>query len=143
VTLSDLPFINACLNGATTVLLICGYIQIKRGRQQAHGMFMSAAFITSTLFLVGYLAHKIGMKGIHTTFPGQGWIRPVYFTLLLTHSVLAVVNLPLILRTIYLAIRGRYEEHKRLARWTFPVWMYVSVTGVLVYLFLYRWFPAA
>lgn len=141
MTYSDLPLVNASLNTLTTVLLVTGYIQIKRGRQQAHGLFMAAAFVTSSLFLVCYLVHKFTVGP--TRFTGEGWIRPVYFTLLLTHTVLAVVNLPLILRTIYLAVKGRYEEHRRLARWTFPVWMYVSVTGVLVYLFLYRWFPSA
>ena len=140
MTYSDLPLLNACLNTLTTILLVSGYVQIKRGQQQAHGMLMGAAFLTSTLFLIGYLLHKFTVGP--TKFTGEGWIRPVYFTLLLTHTVLAVFNLPLILRTIYLSIKGRYEDHKRLARWTFPIWMYVSVTGVLVYLFLYQWFPA-
>jgi uncharacterized membrane protein YozB (DUF420 family) len=139
MSFSDLPLVNACLNTLTTVLLVTGYVQIKRGRQQAHGMLMGAAFITSTLFLISYLLHKFTVGP--TKFSGEGVVRTIYFTILLSHTVLAVVNLPLILRTIFLAVRGRYEEHRRIARWTFPIWMYVSVTGVLVYLFLYQWFP--
>lgn len=141
MSFSDLPLVNACLNTLTTVLLVAGFVQIQRGRQQAHGMLMAAAFITSSLFLVGYLVHKFTVGP--TKFTGEGTIRVVYFTILLTHTVLAVINLPMVLRTIYLSVKGRYDEHKRLARWTFPIWMYVSVTGVLVYLFLYQWFPAS
>jgi putative membrane protein len=136
IQVQDLPFYNAILNSVTTVLLICGLLAILKGKKQCHQRFMISAFITSSLFLVGYLIHKI----FHgpTPFQGQGPIRLVYFTILISHTILAVVNLPLILRTFYLSLRGRYDEHKRMARWTFPSWMYVSVTGVIVYLMLYQ-----
>lgn len=140
---TDLPLINAGLNAVTTCLLLAGFVQIKRGLQRSHALFMGSAFLTSTLFLVFYVAHKIAMKGVHTPFLGEGWIKPVYYVMLASHIILAMVNLPMVLRLIFLAVKGRYDEHKRLARWTFPIWMYVSVTGVLVYLFLYQWYPAA
>jgi putative membrane protein len=138
IEVKDLPAVNAVLNSVTTLLLIAGITAILRGNRLWHERLMKTAFITSTLFLVGYLVHKF----FHgpTSFQGQGAVRVVYFTILLTHTVLAVVNLPLILRTFYLSLSGRLEEHKRLARWTFPIWMYVSVTGVLVYLMLYQWY---
>lgn len=143
MSVSDLPLVNACLNGLTTMLLVAGFVQIKRGRQQAHGMLMGAAFVTSSLFLLGYVAHKIAVKGVHTKLGAEGGVAVIYYVMLISHIILAMVNLPMILRVIYLAVKGRYEEHRRLARWTFPLWMYVSVTGVLVYLFLYQWFPEA
>jgi len=143
MTISDLPLINACLNGLTTLLLLAGYVQIKRGQQQSHGLLMAAAFVTSSLFLIGYVGHKIAVKGVHTKLGADGPVEVFYYVMLISHILLAMVNLPMILRTIFLSVKGRYEEHKRLARWTFPVWMYVSVTGVLVYLFLYVWFPDA
>jgi putative membrane protein len=139
VSTGELPLANAALNTLTTVLLVAGYAAIKSGRRDLHRNLMVAAFGTSMLFLAGYLAHKF-FHGT-TRFTAQGWPRPVYFTILLTHTILAVVNLPLILRLLYLAVRGRFEAHRRLARWVWPVWMYVSVTGVVVYLFLYHWFP--
>ncbi len=136
----DLPLLNATLNGLTTILLLAGWIAIKSGRVDLHRKLMVTAFCTSTLFLVSYLVHK-ALHG-HTPFQGHGWIRPVYFVLLLSHTILAVLNLPLVLRVLYLAVLGRFEEHRRLARWVFPLWLYVSVTGVLVYLMLYQWFKS-
>lgn len=137
---SDLPLLNACLNGLTTLLLLCGFIMIRQGKVGAHRKFMVSAFITSTLFLVSYLVYHLGFH-LTTRFQGQGIVRPVYMFILFSHIILAVVNLPLILTTIVLAIRGKFETHKKFARWTWPSWMYVSVTGVVVYLMLYVWFP--
>jgi putative membrane protein len=136
VQVQDLPFYNALLNSITTLLLVAGLTAILQGKKALHQKLMIAAFVSSSLFLVGYLVHKI----FHgpTAFQGQGVIRTVYFSILISHTILAVVNLPLILRTFYLSLKGRYEEHKRIARWTFPSWMYVSVTGVVVYLMLYQ-----
>lgn len=134
----DLPWINAILNSLTAVLLLAGWIQIKRGNKEAHRKLMSAAFVVSSLFLAGYLIHKVtvGPK----LFPMHGWPRIVYLSVLLPHTILAIVNLPFILAAIWFAARGQFEKHKRITRWLWPSWMFVSVTGVLVYLMLYRWF---
>ncbi|MDZ4788334.1 MAG: DUF420 domain-containing protein [Blastochloris sp.] len=136
----DLPALNAVLNTITVLLLVAGLMAILRGKKELHQKLMLTAFATSTLFLIGYLVHKI----FHgpTSFQGQGTIRYFYFTILISHTILAIVNLPLILRTFYLSLNGRFAEHKKIARWTFPIWMYVSVTGVIVYMMLYQWFKA-
>ena len=139
MSLSDLPAVNACLNGASTVLLTLGYICIKRAKKVAHRNCMVGAVITSTVFLACYLVyhHFAG----RTTFRNPEWFRPIYLLILLTHTVLAVVIVPMVLTTVFLAIRQRWEAHKRVARWTWPIWMYVSVTGVVIYLLLYQIFP--
>jgi putative membrane protein len=142
VSFDDLPLVNAILNGITTALLILGFIAIKQNRAHLHRNLMVTAFCTSSLFLLFYVAHKIYKQGEHTVFTGEGPIRVFYYIMLASHILLAIVNLPMILRLIYLAVKGRFRAHRRLARWTYPIWMYVSVTGVLVYLFLYQWFPA-
>lgn len=142
MSVSDVPAINALLNATATVLICAGYVFIRRNRQEAHRACMMAALITSCLFLVGYVGHKIAVHGVHTPFGGAGAIRTIYYTMLATHVVLAMVIVPLVLITFRFAARGHFERHKRWARWTLPLWLYVSVTGVLVYLFLYRWFPA-
>lgn len=134
----NLPLVDAILNALTATLLTAGFIAIKRERKALHRALMVGAFATSTAFLVCYLLHKY-LHGI-TLFQGEGWSRPLYFFILGTHTVLAMVNLPLILWTMWLAISGRYEKHRRIAPWTFASWMYVSITGVLVYFMLYRWF---
>lgn len=138
MTFQDLPLINAILNTATTVLLLAGWVQIKKGNKEAHRKLMTAAFTVSALFLIGYLLHKftVGPK----LFPMQGWPRTVYFSILIPHTILAIVNLPFILAAVGYAITGKFEKHKRITRWLWPSWMFVSVTGVLVYLMLYRWF---
>lgn len=138
MTFQDLPLVNAILNTLTTVLLLLGWVQIKRGKKEAHRKLMSAAFIVSSLFLAGYLVHKftVGPK----LFPMHGWPRLVYFSILLPHTILAVVNLPFILAAIWFAITGQFERHKKITRWLWPSWMFVSVTGVMVYWMLYRWF---
>lgn len=143
MTVSDMPTLNAALNGLSTVLLTAGFVFIKSGRKEAHRNCMVAAFLTSAVFLVCYVTHKILIRGVHTQFGGEGFIRTAYYVMLFTHVVLAMAIVPLVLMTIARARRGDFEAHKRIARWTWPIWMYVSVTGVLVYFFLYRWWPAA
>ena len=136
LSLSDLPALNATLNAIAAVLLILGFVLIRRGHIAAHKRAMLAAFTTSALFLVSYLVYhaNIGSK----TFPGQGPIRVVYFTILITHVVLAAAILPLALITLNYGLRSRFERHVPIARWTLPIWLYVSVTGVVVYWMLYR-----
>jgi putative membrane protein len=135
-----LPTINACLNGTATVLLTLGFIFIKSGKILPHRVSMVSAFLVSVIFLAFYLFHKYLVQGVHTPFAGEGFWRSFYYGMLISHIILAIVIVPLILKTLSLAISGKYEEHKAWARWTFPIWYYVSVTGVLVYCFLYQWF---
>jgi putative membrane protein len=134
-----LPTLNALLNATSAVLLIAGYLCIRRRKVTGHKLCMLAAFVTSSLFLTSYLIlrYYAGMS----RFTGQGWIRPVYFTILTSHTVLAAGIVPLVLITLSRALRGRFERHARIARWTLPLWLYVSVTGVLVYWILDRLYP--
>ena len=134
-----LPTLNALLNATSAVLLIAGYLFIRRRKVTGHKVCMLAAFVTSSLFLTSYLIlrYYAGM----TRFTGQGWIRPVYFTILTSHTILAAGIVPLVLVTLSRALRGRFDRHARIARWTLPLWLYVSVTGVLVYWILYRLYP--
>ncbi len=131
-----LPTLNALLNATSACLLVAGYRFIRQKRVAAHRRSMLAAFATSALFLIGYLLLRY-FAGI-TRFTGQGWVRPVYFTVLASHTLLAAAILPLALVTLARALRAAFVRHARLARWTLPVWLYVSVTGVLVYWMLYR-----
>ena len=135
-----LPTINACLNGTATVLLTLGFIFIKSGKILQHRVSMVSAFLVSVVFLAFYLLHKYLVQGVHTPFAGEGFWRAFYYGMLISHIILAIIIVPLILRTLSLAISGQYERHRAWARWTFPIWYYVSVTGVLVYCFLYQWF---
>ena len=137
--IEDLPSLNAVLNGTSAALLIVGYLCIRRKKIAAHRACMVSAFVISTLFLVSYvtLRYYAGM----TRFTGQGWIRPTYFTILISHTVLAAGIVPLVLITLWRAVRGRFDKHVRIARWTLPFWLYVSVTGVLVYWILYQLYP--
>ena len=130
------PALNATLNAIAAVLLTAGWINIRRRNIAAHRACMLAAFGASTLFLVSYVIYHA--RAASVPFTGQGWIRPVYFFILITHIVLAAVIVPLALTTIYRALRGELWRHKRIARVTLPIWLYVSVTGVLVYLMLHR-----
>lgn len=141
MTVQDLPAINASLNALATVFLVFGYVFIKRGRRDAHRNCMIAAVVTSAVFLACYLTYHFSVTAV-TKFQGQGLVRPVYFFILITHIILAIVIVPMVLMTVYRAWKKNWEAHKRLSRWTWPIWMYVSVTGVLVYLMLYQWFPA-
>ncbi len=143
MSINDIPALNASLNALATLLLTVGFILIKAGRRDAHRRVMMGACAVSAVFLVGYVGHKILVQGVHTPFGGEGPIRTVYYVMLLTHIVLAIAIAYLVPRTFLLAIKGEYERHKAWARWTFPIWYYVSVTGVLVYFFLYQWWPAA
>ena len=129
-----LPDTNAFLNFTTTCLLIMGVYFIKQGKREAHIKTMLTATATSALFLVGYIVYH-HFHG-DTKFVGQGIVRPIYFFILISHIVLSVVNVPMIFATLYQAFRKNHEKHKKLARWTFPVWLYVSFTGVLIYFFL-------
>jgi putative membrane protein len=133
---SDLPALNASLNATAGVLLAIGYWLIRHGRIRQHRAVMIAACVTSTLFLTSYVIYhaQAGSK----RFEGTGWTRPLYFTILVTHVTLAAAVLPLAVVTLTRGLRARYDLHRRIARWTFPIWMYVSVTGVIVYLMLYR-----
>ena len=138
--ISALPHINALLNSTSFVLLLAGFRFIRRGRIQAHKTCQLSALGTSTLFLISYLTYHYYHGA--TRFPGQGIVRYLYLTILMTHTILAVVIVPLILITVFRAARGDFIKHRRIARWTLPLWLYVSVTGVIVYLMLYHFFPA-
>lgn len=139
---SNLPALNAALNATAAVLLFAGLRAIRGGKRGLHERLMLSAFAVSCAFLACYLYYHFAVaKGQPTRFHGTGLARIGYFALLGSHTVLAVVNLPMVLRTLYLAKRERWADHKRAARRTFPVWMYVSVTGVLVYLVLYHFNP--
>jgi putative membrane protein len=135
-----LPSVNAALNATCAILLVLGWRAIRRGRRDTHRALMLAACATSVLFLVSYLA-RVALTGTHR-FPGDGALRAVYLAILATHTVLAAVVVPLVLRTVWLALQSRVAEHRRLARLTLPIWLYVSVTGVVVYVMLYRVAPA-
>ena len=143
MTVQDIPTLNAALNATATVLITAGFVLIKRGQRDAHRAAMLTAGVVSTVFLVGYVTHKILMRGLHTPFGGESpAVRGIYYTMLITHIILAIAIAYLVPRTFLFALRGDYETHKRWARFTFPIWLYVSVTGVLVYFFLYQWWPA-
>ncbi len=137
ISIGDLPTLNAALNGTSAVLLTLGYLFIRRKKVNLHKACMVSAFVISTLFLVSYLTYHYhaGSK----PFPGEGWTRPLYFAILISHVILATVTLPLSIVTLARGVRGRFEKHRSIARWALPIWLYVSVTGVVVYLMLYRW----
>ena len=134
-----LPHVNAGFNTLSTILLILGFIHIRSGNREAHRRCMLSALASSSLFLIGYLVYHFNAG--RTVFADPAWFRPYYLGLLLTHTVLAVVIVPLVIVTFVRALRERFDQHKRIARWTWPLWMYVSVTGVLIYLLLYHLFP--
>jgi uncharacterized membrane protein YozB (DUF420 family) len=130
------PAIDATLNGTSALLLFTGRTFIKRGRMAAHRAVMIAALISSGVFLACYLYYHWHVGSVH--FQGQGWSRPVYFTILISHTILAVAIVPLIIITLSRALRERFDRHRAIARWTYPLWMYVSITGVIVYFMLYH-----
>lgn len=136
ISVAQLPTLNAALNTLSAVFLCGGYLFIRRKNRDAHRACMLSAFTCSILFLVSYLIYHYQVGSV--PFKGQGWIRLVYFTILLTHTILAVAVVPLALITFTRALRERFDAHRRIARWTFPIWLYVSVTGVVVYSMLYR-----
>jgi uncharacterized membrane protein YozB (DUF420 family) len=136
VTLHDLPAVNASLNALSGVLLLLGYILIRTRRIAAHRAVMISAFVASSLFLICYLIYHAQVGSV--PFPRHGFVRPLYFAILITHIVLAATVPPLAIVTLTRGLRGRYPQHRKIARWTFPIWIYVSVTGVLVYVLLYQ-----
>jgi len=141
MTIQDLPTLNASLNSLAGVLLLSGYIAIKKNKRELHRNLMISALIVSSAFLTSYLIYHFHVPS--KKFPDLGWIKTVYFLILFPHIILAAVMVPMILKTFWHAYKQEWEKHKKIARITFPIWMYVSVTGVIVYLMLYQWFPGA
>jgi len=133
---SVLPHLNAALNATSFLLLVAGLYQIMRGNVQAHRRLMISALIVSGLFLVSYVVYHAQYGSVR--FAGQGLVRPVYFVILVTHVILAATIVPLVIITLRRALRGDFAHHRRIARWTYPLWLYVSVTGVVVYFMLYH-----
>ena len=140
MTISDLPAVNASLNALSTAFIVAGLILIKAGHKRAHMVAMISALITSTLFLACYLTYHFNVAAV-TKFTHPGWPKALYFFILLTHIPLAVAILPLVVLTVVPALRARYDQHRKWAKITAPLWLYVSVTGVLVYMMLYVWYP--
>ncbi len=136
MSIQALPLVNAILNGTSAILLIAGYALIRKKNIQNHHRVMVTAFCVSCLFLVSYLVYHANAGTIR--FAGSGWVRPVYFSILISHTVLAALVPPLAIVTLMRALRERFDRHRRLARWTLPIWLYVSFTGVIIYLMLYR-----
>jgi uncharacterized membrane protein YozB (DUF420 family) len=145
MTLLDLPAVNGSLNGLSAVFLTAGYVFIRRKQRRAHRNCMIAAFVTSTLFLACYLTyHFYRAYALHvgpTIFKDPAWFRPVYLSILATHTILAIVIVPLVFITLRRGLKERFDQHRKIARWTWPLWMYVSVTGVLIYYLLYVKYP--
>jgi len=135
VTVRDLPAINAALNATSALLLLAGYVSIRRRSMIAHRACMLGAVGTSTLFLVSYLVYHATVGSVR--FQGSGWNRMVYFAILISHTILAAAIVPLVAVTLVRALRGQFDRHRSIARWTLPIWTYVSITGVLIYVMLY------
>jgi putative membrane protein len=138
---SDLATLNACLNATSALFLLLGRRAIRRMEIDRHRRLMISAAVTSAVFLVSYLTYHATAGSVR--FTGQGAVRPLYFAILVSHTLLAVAVLPMALRTLYLGLKRRDDRHRKIARWTYPVWLYVSVTGVVVYVMLYRLYPSA
>ena len=141
MTVSDLPAINASLNLVSTVFISTGWYLIRHGAWRRHMACMITAVISSTIFLVGYVIYHVHVGEKSTHFAAQGMVRPLYFAMLISHVLLAFTTLPLVFLALIPVFRRRWDRHRRIARWTIPIWLYVSITGVLVYLMLYKWFP--
>jgi putative membrane protein len=141
MTISDLPAMNASLNFISTIFISCGWYLIRRGHWRRHVACMITAVFSSTLFLVGYVTYHVHVGERSTHFTAQGIVRSLYFAMLISHILLAFVTVPLVVLTLIPVFRRRWDRHRRIARWTMPIWLYVSVTGVLVYLMVYKWFP--
>ena len=139
ISVSDLPGVNATLNATSTVLLTLGYYFVRRRQLTAHKRCMLGAFVTSALFLASYLVYHFQVLPGSVRFAGTGWLRNLYYAILLTHIVLAAAILPLALVTLSRALKERFDKHRQIARWTLPLWLYVSVTGVVIYWMLYQW----
>ncbi len=136
IPIASLPVLNATLNGISAILLAAGFASIRNGKILLHRIFMLSAFFTSTVFLISYVTYHAHVGSVR--FQHAGWIRPVYFSILLTHTILAALIVPLVLVTLSRALQKKFEKHKKIARWTLPLWFYVSVTGVVIYWMLYR-----
>lgn len=142
MSISQLPALNAILNSVSAILLVMGYFYIRQRNIKAHRACTISAFITSTLFLISYLTYHFSKDLGPTRFQGEGIVRPIYFFILTTHTILAAAVVPMVLVTLSRALKERFDHHRRVARWTLPIWLYVSVTGVIVYLMLYHLYPA-
>lgn len=139
LTISDLPGFNASFNALSTLFIILGWWFIRNEQKKAHIVMMVGALVASTIFLIGYLIYHFNVPA--TRFEAGGAVRAIYFFILITHIILAFFVLPMVIMTVVPALRRRFDRHRRIGRWTMPVWLYVSVTGVLVYLMLYQWYP--
>jgi putative membrane protein len=135
---SNLPLINSVFNSLSAICLMAGFIAIKKGNKEVHKRFMISALIFSSVFLLGYLTYHYHHGS--TIFPDLGWIKTLYLLILFPHIILAAVMVPMIIMTFYYAFSEKFEKHKKLAKITFPIWMYVSVTGVIIYLMVHQWF---
>ncbi len=135
-----LPHVNAVLNTVSTILLLIGFMMIRSGRREAHKKVMLSAIAVSAVFLVFYLIYHFSAPIF--VFPGTGWTVPVYYTMLVSHVILATIVTPMVVVTAWRALHGRFDRHKTIARWTLPIWLYVTVTGVLIYVILYHVYPA-
>lgn len=140
-TATVLPHVNAALNALSTILLIIGFVLIRSGRRDVHRKVMLAALAVSAVFLISYLTYHFTAPTF--VFPGTGWTRPVYFALLISHVVLATIVTPMVIVTAYRALKGTFDRHKKIARWTIGAWLYVTVTGVVIYVILYHVYPAS
>ena len=140
ISVTDLPTLNAALNATSALLLATGYVAIRKKRVAVHRACMLSAIGVSAVFLTSYLYYHYHVGT--TRFTGEGWIRPAYFTILISHTILAASIVPLVIVTVYRALKQNFARHRRIARWTWPIWMYVSVTGVVVYLMLYQLYPS-
>ena len=136
-----LPGVNATLNATSGICLLIAYWHIRNKRIDAHRRWMLTACTVSVLFLILYVTNHYLRQGVVTRFTATGIVRPIYFSILISHTILAIIVLPMAILSVFNGLKMRVAQHRRIARWTFPVWMYVSVTGVLVYFFLYQWFP--
>lgn len=134
------PTLNAMLNATSALFLLSGYILIRRKNVSAHRLCMLSAVTASVLFFICYVIYHYNVGA--TKFQGPGWARTVYFSILIPHTILAVAMVPFVITTLVRALRNQFDKHRRVARWTFPVWLFVSVTGVIVYFMLYHWFPS-
>ena len=141
MTVNDLPLLNALFNATSVILLLIGHSRMKQGKIEQHKRFMIAAFTTSVLFLISYLVYHAEVGVVR--FGGTGWVRTLYLVILATHTVLAAAVPILATITLTLGLRSRFVQHRKIARWTYPIWLYVSVTGVVIYLMLYQLFPRA
>lgn len=142
MSVSFLPTLNAMLNATSGILIVIGFLMIRRKRISAHRACMLGAITCSSLFLISYVVYHVGFGAGVTRFTGEGWVRTAYHTILISHTILAVTVVPFAIVTLTRALRRDFARHRKVARWTFPMWLYVSITGVIVYLMLYHFYPS-